>query len=66
MKTRMESEGHRPSRKCRRTIEEGFGRLKTIGGLGRSRVVGRRKLKQLPETGAAAFNLLRLRKLRPA
>ena len=43
-----------------------FGWLKTIGGLGRSRVVGRWKLKQLLEVGAATFDLVRLRSLKPA
>ena len=66
MKSRMGSEGYRLSQKCRKKIEEGYGWLKTIGGLGRSRVVGRWKLKQLLEIGAAAFNLVRLMKLKPA
>ena len=66
MKTRMGREGYRLSQKCRKKIEEGFGWLKSIGGLDRSRVVGRWKLKQLLEIGAAAYNLLRLRKLQPA
>jgi transposase len=66
MKSRMDSEGYRLSQKCRKKIEEGYGWLKTIGGLGRSRVVGRWKLKQLLEIGAAAFNLVRLMKLKPA
>ena len=66
MKTRMASDGYRLSQKCRKKIEEVFGWLKTIGGLGRSRVVGRWKLKQLLEVGAAAFNLVRLRSLKPA
>ena len=54
------------SQKCRKTIEEGYGWLKTSGGLGRSRVVRRWKLKQLPAMGAAAFHLVRLMKLKPA
>jgi len=66
MKTRMGSDGFRLSQKCRKKIEEVFGWLKTIAGLGRSRVVGRWKLKQLLEVGAAAFNLVRLRSLKPA
>jgi transposase len=66
MQTRMGSEGYRLSQKCRKKIEEGFGWLKSIGGLDRSRVVGRWKLKQLLEIGAAAYNLLRLMKLQPA
>ena len=66
MKTRMGSEGYRLSQKCRKKIEEGFGWLKSIGGLDRSRVVGRWKRKQLLEIVAAAYNLLQLRKLQPA
>jgi transposase len=66
MKERMTSEGYRLSQKCRKKIEEGFGWLKGVAGLGRSRVVGRWKLKQLLEIGAAAYNLVRLRKLAPA
>jgi transposase len=66
MKTRMASDGYRLSQKCRKKIEEGYGWLKSIAGLGRSRVVGRWKLKQLLELGAAAYNLVRLRKLKPA
>jgi len=66
MKARMASEAYRLSQKCRKKIEEGFGWLKEIAGLGRSRVVGRWKLKQLLEIGAAAYNLVRLRKLAPA
>ena len=47
-------------------IEECFGWLKTIAGLDRSRTVGRWKLQQMLEIGAAAFNLVRLRTLKPA
>jgi hypothetical protein len=66
MKTRTTSDGFRRSQKCRKKIEEVFGWLKTIAGLGRSRVVGRWKLQQLLDVGAAAFNLVRLRTLKPA
>jgi transposase len=66
MMARMASDGYRLSQKCRKKIEEGYGWLKEIAGLGRSRVVGRWKLKQLLEIGAAAYNLVRLRKLAPA
>jgi transposase/phage host-nuclease inhibitor protein Gam len=55
MKARMPGDGYRLSQKCRKKIEEGFGWLKTIAGLGRSRVVGRWKLQQLLEIGAAAY-----------
>jgi transposase len=66
MKSRVGGAGYRLSQKCRKKIEEGFGWLKTVAGLGRSRVVGRWKLKQLLEIGAAAYNLVRLRTLKPA
>ena len=66
MKARLFSAGFRLSQKCRKKIEEVFGWLKGIAGLGRSRVLGRWKLQQLLEIGAAAFNLVRLRKLNPA
>lgn len=66
MKARQATEGYRLSQKCRKKIEEGFGWLKSIAGLDRSRVVGRWKLRQLLEVGAAAYNLVRLRSLRPA
>jgi len=66
LKGRMAGEGYRLSQKCRKKIEEGFGWLKTIAGLDRSRTVGRWKLRQMLEIGAAAFNLVRLRTLKPA
>ncbi len=53
MRTRMTGDAFRLSQKCRKKIEEAFGRLKTIAGLGRSRVVGRWKLRQLLDVGAA-------------
>ena len=66
MKARQETEGYGLSQRCRKKIEEGFGWLKSVAGLGRSRVVGRWKLRQLLEVGAAAYNLVRLRSLKPA
>jgi transposase len=66
MKVRMGTEGYRLSQKCRKKVEECFGWLKTIAGLDRCSTVGRWKLKQMLEVGAAAFNLVRLRTLKPA
>lgn len=66
MRERSSGEGYRLSQKCRKKIEEVFGWLKGVARLGRSRVVGRWKLRQLLEVGAAAYNLVRLRKLKPA
>jgi hypothetical protein len=66
MRRRMRTTAYRLSQKCRKKLEEGFGWLKTVAGLERCRTVGRWKLQQLLEIGAAAYNLVRLRKLAPA
>lgn len=66
MRARLGTEGYRLSQKCRKKIEEGFGWLKSIAGLDRSRLVGQWKLRQLLEVGAAAYNLVRMRSLKPA
>jgi len=66
MQSRMESEAYRLSQKFRKKIEEVFGWLKGVAGAGRSRLVGRWKLQQTLELAAAAYNLVRLRKLAPA
>ena len=65
MKRRLKTEDYSLSQKCRKKIEECFGWLKTIAGMDRSRVVGRWKLRQLLEVSAAAFNLVRMRRLAP-
>jgi transposase len=63
MAARAAGDGYRLSQKCRKKLEEGFGWLKEIAGLARSRVVGRWKIRQLWEVGAAAYNLVRMRSL---
>jgi transposase len=63
MAARATGAGYRLSQKRRKKLEEGFGWLKGIAGLARSRVVGRWKIQQLWEVGAAAYNLVRMRKL---
>ena len=50
----------------RKRIEEIFGWCKLIGGLGRARFVGRSKIKLQSQVSAAACNLLRMARLRPA
>lgn len=65
MKERQSTVGYQLSQKCRKKVEEVFGWMKEIGELGRSRWVGRWKIKQMLEMGAAAYNLIRLRKLKP-
>jgi transposase len=66
MKRRMTTRAFRLSQRCRKKVEECFGWLKTVAGLDRCRTVGRWKLRQLLELGAAAFNLIRLKTLAPA
>lgn len=66
MKKRMQKEGYQLSQRCRKKVEECFGWLKTVARLDRCRTAGRWKLQQLLELGAAAFNLVRMRKLAPA
>jgi transposase len=65
MKRRRDTERYRLSQRCRKKVEECFGWLKSVAGMGRSRVVGRWKLRQLLEVSAAAFNLVRMRQLAP-
>ena len=66
MKARGGTEGYRLSQKCRKKVEEVFGWVKAVAGAGRSRLVGRWKLRQTLELAAAAYNLVRLRRLAPA
>ena len=66
MAARQFGEAYRLSQRCRKKLEEGFGWLKGIAGLARSRVAGRWKLRQLLEVGAAAYNLVRMRSLAAA
>lgn len=63
MKQRLSSVGYEISQRCRKKIEECFGWMKTVAGLSRSRHVGRWKLRQQMELAAAAYNLVRMRKL---
>lgn len=66
MRERQSTMGYELSQRCRKKVEECFGWMKCIGGVGRSRHVGRWKIKQQFEMAAAAFNLVRLRRLLPA
>jgi transposase len=56
-------ESYRTSQRIRKRIEEGFGWLKTIGGLHKSRFVGRDKTDWAFTFAVAAYNLVRLPKL---
>lgn len=66
MRRRLKTKAYRLSQRCRKKVEECFGWLKSVAGMGRSRVLGRWKLRQLLEVSAAAFNLVRMRRLAPA
>lgn len=65
MKERQETQEYQISQRSRKKIEECFGWMKCIAGLERSRHIGRWKIKQQIQMAAAAFNLVRLRKLLP-
>lgn len=65
-KQRATSKGYCCSQRIRKRIEEIFGWCKMIGGLGRARFVGRWKIKLQSEVTGAAYNLLRMARLRPA
>lgn len=63
MRERLKDAGYALSQRCRKLVEEGFGWIKTVAGLVRTRLVGRWKIRQQMHLAAAAFNLVRLRKL---
>ena len=57
------SEGHAISLRCRKRIEEIFGRGKTVGGLHQLKVRGIAKVKTVFTLAIAAYNIVRLPKL---
>lgn len=63
MAERTKDIGYQLSQRCRKKVEEGIGWCKTIAALARTRLVGRWKITQQLEIAAAAYNLVRLRKL---
>jgi len=63
MADRMSDTGYTISQRCRKKIEEGFGWIKTVAGLTRTRLVGRWKLQQQLDISTAAYNLVRMRNL---
>lgn len=63
MRRRQKSKGYTLSQRCRKKIEEGIGWMKTIGGLFRTRLIGRQKTNLQAHVSAAAFNLVRMRSL---
>ena len=60
------TKGYSLSQRIRKRIEEIIGWCKTVGGLARARFVGRWKIQLQSEVTGAAYNLLRMARLRPA
>jgi len=56
---------YRTSQRRRKIVEESIGWIKTIGGVARSSVVGRWKIRQRFTMAAAAYNLIRMARLCP-
>jgi len=52
--------GYATSQKIRKRIEEGFGWLKTVGGLRKTKLIGRAKLSAQLLLGFSVYNLIRL------
>jgi transposase len=63
MASRLGDAAYAVSQRCRKLAEEGFGWLKTVAGMVRTRLVGRWKIRQQMHLAAAAYNLVRMRKL---
>lgn len=63
MRRRQRTRGYRLSQRCRKKIEEAFGWIKTVATLARTKLVGRWKITQQLHLAAAAYNLVRMRKL---
>jgi IS5 family transposase len=53
-------DGYRASLKIRKRIEEAFGRLKTVGGLRKTRLIGQAKLAGQALLCFATYNLVRI------
>jgi transposase len=62
---RMKTMGYAISQRLRKRVEEIFGWMKTVGDLARTRFVGRWKILQEMLVTGAAYNLLRLGRLKP-
>jgi hypothetical protein len=58
-------EGYAISQRKRKRIEEIFGWMKAVGGLGKSRFVGIAKTRLATYIVGVAYNLLRITRLQP-
>ena len=65
MQSRQKTPEYSVSQRFRKKVEECFGWIKTIGGLSRSHWPDRWKLEQQFTLNAAAYNLVRMNKLKP-
>lgn len=63
MARRLRTTCYRLSQRRRKKIEEAFGWINTVAGMCRTRLVGRWKINQQLQLAAAAYNLVRKRKL---
>lgn len=63
---RMRTATYRVAQRVRKRVEEIIGWCKTIGGLARTRFVGRWKIGLQATLTGAAYNLLRLARIKPA
>ena len=61
---RKRTRGYQIGQRKRRLVEKPFGWLKDVAGLRRTRFVGRWKTRLFAHASAAAYNLIRLAKLR--
>jgi transposase len=66
MRQRMKTLGYKLSQKTRKRCEEAIGWIKEIGGLARTKLVGHWKILQQLQVSAAAYNYVRMIKLRAA
>jgi transposase len=66
MAGRMRNLGYKLSQKTRKRCEEVFGWIKQIAGLTRTSLVGRWKIRQQFQMAAAAYNLVRLARIKAA
>jgi transposase len=64
MRGRMKTLGYKLSQKTRKRCEEAIGWIKEIGGLARTKLVGHWKILQQLQVSAAAYNYVRMIKLR--
>ena len=62
---RQRTKGYALSQRIRKRVEEIFGWLKTVAGQARTRFVGRWKIRQAFTLAAAAYNLVRMVRLKP-